>query len=130
MQRFSFQRERYPAAKQINACCFLGHTPVDVTGHVSEGASQWLLRDNTPTDLIGHQDEITDRMIQMLEKRLDLHPNRFFLALEVMIEISEPYREAIDDTHFRTAGQNSERTGKFNGLLDRVELIAPFSTVP
>jgi hypothetical protein len=62
-QRFSFQGERYPAAKKISVCCFLGHTSVEIPGHVPEGASQRVLRDNTPSDLIGHQDEIAERMI-------------------------------------------------------------------
>jgi len=102
-QRFSFQSERYPAAKKTGACCLLGHTPVEIPGYVSEGASQRVFRDNTPSDLIGHQDEIADRMIQMIEKGLDLRPGLFFLALEVMIEVPKPYREAIDDNNFSAA---------------------------
>jgi hypothetical protein len=128
--RFSFEGERYPAAQEISACCFLGHTPVEIPGHVPEGASQRVLRDNTPSDLIGHQDEIAERMIQMIKEGLDLHLDLFFLVLEVMIEIPEPYREAVDDAHFGAARQNGEHTGKFNGLLDRVKLIAPFFAVP
>jgi len=51
-QRFSFQSEGYPAAKKIGGGCFLGHTPVEIPGHVPEGASQRVLRDNAPSDLI------------------------------------------------------------------------------
>jgi hypothetical protein len=128
--RFSFEGERDSAAQKISACCFLGHTSVEIPGHVPEGTSQRVLRDNTPSDLIGHQDEIAERTIQMIKQSLDLHLDLFFLVLEVMIEIPEPYREAVDDAHFSAARQNAEHTGKFNGLLDRVKLIAPFFAVP
>jgi hypothetical protein len=129
-QRFSFQSERDPAAKKIDGRCFLGHMPVEIPGHVPEGASQRVFRDNPPSDLVGHQDEIAERMIQMIEKGLDLHPDRFFLALEVMIEVPKPYREAIDDNHFSAARQNREHTGKLNGLFDRAKLIPPFFAMP
>jgi hypothetical protein len=128
--RFSFQRERQPAAKQIDGSCLRGHTSVEIPGHVPEGASQRVFRDNTPSDLIGHQEEIAGRLIQMIEKDLDLHPDFFFGVLEMMIEIPQPHREAIDDNHFNAARQIGEHTGKVNGLLDRVKSIAPFFTVP
>jgi hypothetical protein len=129
-QRFSFQSEGYPAAKKIGGCCFLGYTPVEIPGHVPEGARQRVLGDNTPSDLIGDQDEIADRMIQVIEKGVDLHPDLFFGVLEMMIEIPQPHREAIDDTHVSASRQSSEHTGKFNGFLDRMKLIAPLFAVP
>jgi hypothetical protein len=129
-QRFSFQRQGYPAAKQIGACCFLSHTPVEIPGHVPERASQRVFRDNTPSDFIGHQDEIAGRSIQMIDKGLDPHPELFFSVLEMMIEIPQPHCEAIDDDHLSAARQIGEHPGKFNGFLDRVKLIAPFFAVP
>jgi len=129
-QRFSFHRERYSAAKKIGGCCFLGHTPVEIPGQVPEGASQRVVRDNTPSDLIGHQDQITDRMIQMSEKGLDPHPGLFFLVLEAMKEIPKPHRETIDDNHFSAFRQSGEHTGELNGLLDGVKLIAPLFPMP
>jgi hypothetical protein len=129
-QRFSFQSHRYSAAKKIGAHCFLGNMPVEIPGHVPEGASQRVLRDNTPSDLIGHQDEIRGRMIQMSEKGLDLHPYLFFLALEVMIKVPKPHRKAIDNNNFIPVRQNSEYTGKLDGLFDRVKSIAPFFAMP
>jgi hypothetical protein len=129
-QRFSFQCERYPAAKKIGGCCLLGHTPVEIPGHVPEGASQGVLRDNTPSDLIGDQDEIADRMIQVIEKGVDLHPDLFFSVVEMMIEIPQPHRETIDDNNFRAARKSSEHPGKLNGFLDRMKLIASFYAVP
>jgi hypothetical protein len=130
MQRFSFQSKRYPAAKKIGGCCLLGHTPVEITGQVPEGASQCVLRNNTPSDLISHQDEIAERMIEMIEQGFDLQQNLFFFALEVMIEIPKPHREAIDDNPFRVAREVGQNTGKFNGLLDRVKLTASFFLMP
>jgi hypothetical protein len=124
-QRFSFQSHRYPAAKKIGGCSFLGHTPVEIPGHVPEGATQRVIRDNPPSDLIGHQDQIADRMIQMIEKGIDLHPDLFFLALEVMIEVPKPHGKAIDDNNFVWPSQVDKHTGKFDGLFDRVKLIAP-----
>jgi hypothetical protein len=129
-QRFSFQSERYPAAKKIGVGCFLGHTPVEMPGHVPEGASQRVFRDNTPSDLVGHQDEIADRMIQTNEKSLDLHPDLLFLALKVMIEIPKPHRKAIDDNHFVWPSQVDKHTGKVDGFFDRVKLIAPLFAMP
>jgi len=108
----------------------MGHTPVEVPGHVPEGAGQRVVRDNTPSDLIGHQDQITDRMIQMSEKGLYPCPDRFSLVLEAMIEIPEPHRETIDDNHFSAARQSGEHTGELNGLLDGVKLIAPLFPMP
>jgi len=104
--------------------------PVEVPGHVPKGASQRVLRDNPPSDLIGHQDEITGWMIQMSEKGLDLHPDLFFLVLNVMIKIPKPYREAIDNNHLSAARQNGEHAGKVDGLFDRVKLIVPLFSVP
>jgi hypothetical protein len=66
----------------------------------------------------------------MIKEGFDLHLDLFSLTLEVMIEIPEPYREAIDDSYFSASRQIGEHTGKFNGLLDRVKLIAPFFAVP
>jgi hypothetical protein len=128
-QCVSFQGKGNPAAKQIGACGFPGHTSVEIPGSVPERPSQGVLRDNTPSYLIGHQDEVADRMIQMIEKCVDLDPDFFFLVLEVMIEIAEPYRKTIDDAHFSAARQSGEHTGEFDGLLDRVKLIAPFLAV-
>jgi hypothetical protein len=128
--RFSFQSEGQPTAKQIGGGGFPGHTPVEIPRHVPEGASQRVFRDNTPSYFIGHQDEIADLVIQMIEKGLDLHPNLFVGVLEMMIEIPQPHREAIDDKHFNAARQIGEHTGKVNGLLDRVKLIAPLFAMP
>jgi hypothetical protein len=130
MGRFSFQRERQPAAEQIGGCRFTGDTPVEVPGHVPEGASQRVFRDNTPSDLIGHQEEIADRLVQMIEKGFDLHPHLVFSVPEMMIEIPQPHREAIDDNNFRAARKSSEHPGKLNGFLDRMKLIAPLFAVP
>jgi hypothetical protein len=128
--RFSFQSERDPTTKETGVCCLLGHTPVEISGHIPEGSSQRVFRDNPPSDLIGHQDEIGDWLIQMFEKVLDPHPNLFFGVLEMMIEIPKPHREAIDDSHFRASRQIGEHTGKFNGLLDGAEMIAPLFAMP
>jgi hypothetical protein len=130
MQKVSFQGKRDSAAKQIDVYGFPGHTPVEIPGPVPEGTSQGVLWDNTPSDLIGDQDEIADRMIQMIEKRIDLDPDLFILVLEVMIEIAEPYRKAIDETHLSAARQSGESTGEVNGFLDRVKLIVSFFAVP
>jgi hypothetical protein len=128
-QKVSFQGKRDSAAEQIDVCGLPGHTPVKIPGPVSEGASQRVLRYNTPSDLIGHQDEIADRMIQMFEKHIDLDPDLFFVLLKLMVEIAEPHRKAIDDTHFSAARQSGEHTGEVNGLLDRMKLIIPFLAV-
>jgi len=114
----------------MDGCCFLGHTSVEIPGHVPEGASQRVLRDNAPSDLIGDQDEIADRMIQVIEKGVDLHLDLFFGVLEMVIEISQPDGEAIDDKNFRAARKSSEHPGKLNGFLNRMKLIAPFFAVP
>jgi len=129
-QGSSFQRERYSAAEKIGGRCFLGHTPVEIPGHIPEGASQRVVRDNPPSDLIAHQDQMAVRMIQMSEKGLDPHPDLFFLVLEAMVEIPEPHREAIDDNHFSAFRQSGEHTGELKGLLDGVKLIAPLFPMP
>jgi len=69
-------------------------------------------------------------MIQVIEKGVDLHLDLFFGVLEMMIEIPQPHREAIDDTHVSAARQSSEHAGKVNGFLDRMKLTAPLFAVP
>jgi hypothetical protein len=69
-------------------------------------------------------------MIQMIEKSIDLPPNVFFCLLEMMIEISEPHGETIDDNHLRVGWQPAERLRKFNGLLDRAKPIGPILAMP
>jgi hypothetical protein len=130
IQRFSFQSERHSAAKEVYGCGLLSHTPVEIAGHVPEGASQWVVGDNPPSDLIGHQDEIAERRIQMVQQELDLHSDLFLVVLEMIVEIPQPHGEAINDNHVTAARPIGEHTEKFNGLLDRVELIAPFFPMP
>jgi hypothetical protein len=128
--RFSFQGERDSAAEEIDARCFCGDTPIDMPGHVPEGAGQRVLGDNAPSDFIRHQKEIADRTIQLIEKGVDLPPNLFFSVFKMVVEIPKPYREAIHNSHFRAGGQPGERPRKDNGFFDRVKFMAPLLAMP
>jgi hypothetical protein len=103
MRGFSFQQERDSAAEQVNAPGLLRDLAIQQAGPVPEDARETIFRDDAPTHLVGHKNEVTGSVVQNSEKAVRVVLDGKSVFIRMMVEIAQPHGQAVYHSYFAPA---------------------------